>query len=775
MQITSFLHSRLSLTFGLLLIAWLIVIGTFQLAGMRETFVLQRASIQHDTGCAYVIAHNHQPASWPVTTFVSDSESTPQASRLILLQDSLPFGQPHAMHDDIRNKGNGKYSYWEGTLYFSLPNCADPRESESIYTVSIPASLTKLAKLSWFIAAVLFGYWIKKPISEHPIMHGALSFCRKVLDLPLTSLNLLQRPYRAGMFLALLLIAVGCCFAWLWDSGISTSLAVGGAYQVSDAMAYWTCANALLDMGHFGNATSFTSEWCQRRAIYPNMLSGLAWMAQRNIHTTLLLQAAIVCLGIFVLMRRSSPYIGAIGMALGTTLLLSYATADLFVLTMTENAGLIFGCIGFALLLKSTENRSLAWVVAGVAMFSIALNARAGAFLVLPFLILWSGIFAYSLKRKAHIWIFATVIATFAGFALQALLVIAVGGNPGSSHGNFSYVLYGLTAGGMGWQQVLVDHPELLSSQVIVSDALTSKSIYALAWANINLHPELFLQGLTKNLTLFMSTGTYGYEKLGAWAGLVKLCWWFAWIPVLTNARKPAYLLIALASIGIIVSTPFLLGDGGPRIFAATVAVDVVQIGLGLHWIFSALKHVSTGGLFAILSQKYPEPPNAGKSLFSIEMGLALFVLSLMMIPQGLTRKPVLPNIPSDGVCKSDEYMVITYFGNKSSMLLSFVDKNDSPPQIIRGDITKDKFSQGIPIAAWFRDQAIEFKGRTLLAAYQLDQSDTFAPGPYLTTSDNYLSKEYYGKLVSLCIDKNKQTIMFGTPYGQLNSIAALD
>jgi hypothetical protein len=769
MQMKSFFHSRLSLTLGLLLMAWLIVIGTFQLAGMRETFVLQRASIQHDTGCAYVIALNHRPASWPVTTFISDSESTPQASRLILLQGSQPFGQPHAMHDEIRNKGNGNYSYWGGTLYFSLPNCADPRESESTYTVSIPASLTKLAKLSWFIAAVLFGFWIKKRFSEHPIMHGALSFCRKALGLLLNSLNLLQRPYRAGIFLALLLIAVGCYFAWIWGSGRSTSLAVGGAYQVSDAMAYWTCANALLDMGHFGNATSFTSEWCQRRAIYPNMLSGLAWMAQRNIHTTLLLQAVIVCLGIFVLMRRSSPYIGAIGIALGTTLLLRYATADLFVLTMTENAGLIFGCIGLALLLKSTENRSLAWVVAGVALFSIALNARAGAFFVLPFLVLWSGIFAYSLKRKVHIWLIATAIATMAGFALQALLVISVGGNPSSSHGNFSYVMYGLSAGGMGWQQVLIDHPELSGK-----DSLMSKAIYALAWENIKLHPELLVQGLVKNLALFTSTGTYGFEKLGAWDGLVKLCWWFAWIPLLTNARKPAYLLIVLASLGIVASTPFLLGDGGSRIFAATVAVDVVQISLGLYWIISALKHVSTDGLFAIISQKYPEPPIAGKALFSVEMGLVLFVLTLVMIPHGLTRKLGLPNHPKEAVCKSDEYKVVTYFGSKSSMLLSFVDNNDAP-KVMRGDITKDKFVQGIPSAAWFRDQAIEFKGRTLLAAYQLDQSDTSAPGPYLTASDNYLSKEHYGKLVLLCIDKNKQIIMFDTPYRQLNSITALD
>lgn len=762
---TDFLHPRWSLMLGAITLALLIIIAVFQLAGMRQTFVLASGSIQHDAGCAYVIALKNRPYGWPATRFVSDTTPEVQSSRLILLEDGMSFGQPHALQNDIRRKGGGLYSHWEQSLYFSALDCSDPRENGKRYEASIPLTLSEWIKASWFIAAFALSFWVMRRFPDNK----AIYFTQKLLDVLLSRLDFIQRPLRAGIFLALLLASAGFFFVWVWGSGKSVNLAIGGAYQVSDAAAYWTCANALLDFGHSGNAASSISEWCQRRAIYPTLLSGFAWIAQRNIFSTLLLQALIVCFGIFVVMRRSCSYVGAVGVAVGTVLLLRYATTDLFVLTMTENAGVLFGCLGLASLLKSSENRSLAWVVAGIAMLSIALNARAGAFLILPFLVLWAGVAARLFKKNIWQWIVASSMATVVGFALQAALVVAVGGSPGSSHGNFSYVLYGLSAGGMGWQQVLVDHPELSGS-----DAVLSKAIYALAWKNITLHPELFFQGLYKNLSLFVSVGTYGYEKLGMWAALARLCWWLAWIPLLSNAKKPAYLLISLASLGIFFSSPFLLGNGGSRVFAATVAVDVIQISLGIFWIISVLKSKSTGSLLAALTIRVAEPSPTSKSFLSIEVGLAMFVLVMLMVPHGLSSSSTPQKYSSDTVCNPDEYKVITYIGDNSTMLLSIVD-NKQKADVLRGEITKRNFVEGISPSAWYRDQTIAFKGASLLAAYQFDQSDTAAPGPYMATSDINLSREYYGRLVRLCIDKNKKEIIFDTPYRKLNSITVLD
>ena len=524
-------------------------------------------------------------------------------------------------------------------------------------------------------------------------------------------------------------------------------------------------------MGNFGNPASSTYEWCHRRAIYPTLLSGVTWIAQQNIFYTLLLQAMIVGLSIFIVVRRSSVYVGTVGVAVISVLLLRYATTDLFTSTMTENAGLIFGCLGFASLIGSSEKKSITWLVIGIVLFSVALNARAGAFFLLPCLVLWAGIAAHTFNKNVWAWMVAAALAATTGFALQAALVISVGGSASSSHGNFSYVIYGLSVGGLGWQQALIDHPELAS----LSDALTSKAIYALAWNNIKTQPELLMQGLLKSIPLFIAAGTYGFEKLGALAPWVKICWWAGWVPLFANAKKPIYLLIALASLGIIASTPFVLMDGGPRSFAATIIVDVIQIALGLFWIGLVVRHLySELPLVDIPFNLETAKPEQG-SIISLEGGLASILFALIAIPHfHLTAQPMPTTATQVGECQMNESRVITYIGKRSSIMMSFIDPQQVP-YTLHEEFEKEKIMQGIPKNAWYRDQAIGFNGATLLSAYQLDQSDTSAPGPYWTTSDVPLSTEYYGRLVRLCIDKNKQEIIFSNSYRKLNSITVLD
>lgn len=763
---TSFINLRWSLALGSLLLAWLVIIfvASFQLTGTRQTLPLSPNSIRHDSGCAYVVPLNDRPFGWPITDIVEDNSDSPKASSLVLLENGKPFGQAHALHSEIRQESLGKYSHWNQSLLFSLRNCNDPRVSNNTYEVSVPLVLSKWTKISWFASLLLITIlFIKRfPSAAH-------SIALKIFEVSLYHSNSRQFSHILVFLLVFIFALASCFFAWIWWTGKTVDLAVGGFYQVSDALAYWTCANSLLDMGHFGNASSFTAEWCQRRAIYPNLLSGFTWIAQRNIFLTLLLQATVVCLSIFAVLRQSSPHIGVVGIAVGAALLVKYATDSLFMVTMTENAGVIFGCIGLAALFKSIENKSLVWASAGIAAFSIALNARAGAFFILPFLVLWAGIFAYSLNRNILVWIIIPTLAAVAGFTLQAALVIAVGGNPGNSHGNFSYVLYGLSAGGTGWQQVLVDHPELSGT-----DALMSKAIYALAWDNIQSNPRLLFQGLFKNLALFVSSGTYGFERLGVWAGVTKLCWWLAWIPLLSGFRKPAYVLIAFASLGVLASAPFLMVDGGSRVFAASVAVDVVQIGLGCYWIVFIVRRISRMEQRTLSINTPIESAYVVKTFLSIEGVLTIFVLAMLLVPRAQPLYSALPGFSINDKCKTDEYKVITFLGNRSSQVLSLVEGVRSP-LVMKGEMARESFVKGIPISSWYRDQVIAFRGSTLLTAYQLDHSDPSAPGPYLAISDTSLSQDYYGRLVRLCIDRSATQIVFDTTYRRLNSIVVLD
>lgn len=133
----SFFNSRLSIAIGIILAFLAVIISYYQISGTREIFALQNELIQSDAGCSYRVDINKKPISWPFTEFLADSENETRASNLIFLRNGQSFGHAHAIHDEIRKIGNGNYSHWGKTLYFSMPDCTDPRRIVSAYSVSI--------------------------------------------------------------------------------------------------------------------------------------------------------------------------------------------------------------------------------------------------------------------------------------------------------------------------------------------------------------------------------------------------------------------------------------------------------------------------------------------------------------------------------------------------------------------------------------------------------------------------------------------------------------
>ena len=85
---------------------------------------------------------------------------------------------------------------------------------------------------------------------------------------------------------------------------------------------------------------------------------------------------------------------------------------------MSENLGVPMGVLGFALLWRGTaqEKSVLFWL--GLFVTALALNARAGAFFILPILILWSGWVFREAGRRFSLQVLiisaAVVVAAFA-------------------------------------------------------------------------------------------------------------------------------------------------------------------------------------------------------------------------------------------------------------------------------------------------------------------------------------------------------------------------
>jgi hypothetical protein len=729
----------------------------------RQIIHFHPDSIQPESGCAYIAVIDDKPLGWPAVQIVSDDGVFAGASQLSLLEDGRPLGPAHALHGDIRGKGNGRYSHWKRVIYFSSSDCTDPRKNGRRYTALADASIAPITKvIAVFAIFTLFVLLLKWGNFSDRVQRAG-NLIDKVSDRILLP-HRVNHNFSAVMILfVILLVTAGFLFAWVWLTGASVSLAVAGAFQISDSSNYWLCSNALLDLGNFG-PSSTTGEWCQRRSTYPVFLSGITWIAQRNIFLTLLIQALVVLVAIAVFTRRVANYLGIAGALVCAALLFRYASEDLFFLTMTENAGVIFGCTGFSLLLLSTERRSVPMMMLGIALVSIALNARAGALLALPLLLLWAGVVARQNGKNPWQSIVMGGLAMLAGFMLQTSLVLAVGGSPSNSHGNFAYVLYGLSVGGKGWHQVLVDYPGLSGS-----DATISKEIYSFAWQNIVSQPEMLITGFLKNISYFMDNGTYGFDKLNIFGALAKVFYWLAWIPLFINRKNPAYLLFGLSSVGILISMPFLLGDGGPRVFAATVAVDVFQISLGFAWTLMVLSRrlgaVCQPGVALI-------QPKSSKA--SMEMFFSGGLLLIVFVPFFVSSTSSVPvPISSSYNCRNDEYLVITDIGKNGSMVLDFVVEG-SPTDFRAGEVQRPAFRAGIPANAWWRDEVLSFGGNSLLLAYQQDRTDPLFPGPYPVYSDDHLAK-YHGHVVQLCVDKIETKKVFGVSYRKLNKITVLD
>lgn len=99
---------------------------TYSLAHAEALLFRQAPSApEPDDGLAWVLAG--LPARW-----ASDAEGR---SRLVLLEDGRPLGPAHALHDEVRALGAGRYSHWGRRLLFSTSDGTDPRTNGRTYSL----------------------------------------------------------------------------------------------------------------------------------------------------------------------------------------------------------------------------------------------------------------------------------------------------------------------------------------------------------------------------------------------------------------------------------------------------------------------------------------------------------------------------------------------------------------------------------------------------------------------------------------------------------------
>lgn len=721
-------------------------------------FVLATAQIIPGTGRAYAVWMPKAGVRHLVEV-QADSPRAPEASSLELFEDGRPLGPSHWSHNDIRNNGQGAFSHWDGILYFSTSDGSSPLTNGRKYLVQAPLSPTPLFQLLG-LSALLITLWRGIVILRPQPQRVALTALRRTC-------RWLSAPAELGghwiISWTIVLAVVGASWYYLigvWGSAKTLTLAVGGFFQVSDAANYAVCAGRVLDNGVAGlKVIDYGTGWCLRRPIYTTFLATILGITGRSWLWTLLIQSALAGVSIAVLLRAVSWLAGLITALAVLWLMFTFSMEHVFPFTMTESAGLALGAVGLALLLDATRIGDRRLLLLGTACLSMALNARAGAFFVLPFIVI--AVFFQPASGRARLsWAAIAVVGAASGFAVHVFLVVYFGGSSSASHGSFAYSLYGLSVGGGGWQQIITDHPEIFQNR---SDTEIARRIFELAWQNVVSSPHVIAKVLGQNLLRYIYDPLLGVIR----AQMFPLwLWWLGAFEIARRRHELPYRTIGLISIGVMLSSAFIIQDGGPRVFAATWGVTALQVGLGLHlllsWLWKAIDPGRVGAGFQQLRSR------------RFDVAVAVFLLAAIFLPLTPIRyafalHPVLPR-----GCPIGEGELIARLGRESYMIVLIGDgqpKNQWRMQVSAGELRRGFNGE------WFAKSFFDLPvPTTVIHGYQI-----MAPegrpgvGADIRLVWNGDLGRLFGKTVSFCFQRDKTVPVTDVPYYRARTVRLIE
>jgi hypothetical protein len=418
------------------------------------------------------------------------------------------------------------------------------------------------------------------------------------------------------------------CFLILlvgWTNGGTQDYsAIGGLIPYNDAAAYFEGAERLLQDG---TLTIFS----ERRPLNAAFFAARLLVADENIYYAMILQAAVVALALFLASRAMNRLQGS------SIAVVFFAINFAFVnnclpRTLSEALGISLGLIAFTLYCASIARQSRIEYAFATTVLSLALLARAGAMFALAASVVFA-LFFFNNSWKARCSAAALTLAAIGlGWLVNATLVHMYGGG-GLLLSNFSYVIYGLSQGGAGWQQAAKDFP--LSGNETQIAAL----LYQKAFETILSNPLLIIIGLTK--TLFQSLLYFppGLLRLigeaidgGTPHSLVPSALVAALLvpPLLYGAWRlltkrpfvldPIQWFFLLQLIGFVASLPFFYLDGGIRLTAATFPFTAAAIVL----ILAACKS----------SSALPEPTLARSDSYQAVTIAVVIVVASLAAPQ---------------------------------------------------------------------------------------------------------------------------------------------
>jgi len=361
------------------------------------------------------------------------------------------------------------------------------------------------------------------------------------------------------------------------STGFSSATVIGGFIPYKDGFYYYNGANMLLagmPIPQDGLQGAF-------RPLFPGLLAIILFLTSRNLLLTLglmVLGAAMTAYAAALAVREQH---GSLPAALFFTLMYAFIRPMLGD-TLAEIPSLALACLSLCLLFRTAQTKSWPEAMLGGSLLILALSIRAGAFFMLPGLVLWLGWLMRAERKFSLKWMLIFSFVMIGVFLLANLVfprLVSEGG--GSAFGNFSWMLYGQAAGGAGWDY----HVKTLGTSdpgIVLQAALQ----------RIQKHPLGLAIGFYKAYRDFFSNNSRGMFDLLAgersalnwvfWTGCVLLLL-SGLVKMLKNHRESVHALLLACFLGVLFSIPFLPPiDGGNRFYSASVPFLFALMAAGL-------------------------------------------------------------------------------------------------------------------------------------------------------------------------------------------------
>ena len=431
------------------------------------------------------------------------------------------------------------------------------------------------AHLGWLIAIfVLYAVFFFIPLPPQFKRQGIFLADELILLILLGLVFLTFRYTSIGakyLRLGLILIAFTLPLLRLWETAESTWNIVLGLLPWADATEYYFDASRLMQGGLF-------SAFSGRRPLFTSLLTILLELSRQNLQITLIIFTILNGLVVFFFVEEIHTEFGTVSAVVA--LYLSQFFYRPFVgTTLTEQLGVPIGILALIVLIRAVRSSRVWLFSVGLLLLTYALLIRAGAFFVLPFLVVYA-VIHFAKGRQDYIRILLMVILAV---IIPVLSNGWLGGTAASSNavtfGNFADTLYGQAKGGVRWTQAAIDHPEVAA----LAEPERSQQLYRLAFEEIKINPLGLVRGSIKAWTDFIRPGgfsafgfvTLGNKNIDRLLQIFKVLLFLFGVWLLWKRREnQVSRLIMVCWAGIFLSIHFLPPiDAGIRPYAATIGL----------------------------------------------------------------------------------------------------------------------------------------------------------------------------------------------------------